>query len=438
MKLPVIALVGRPNVGKSTIFNRLVGERVSIVEDTPGITRDRIYGTSEYKDYKFHVIDTGGVDISNAPFNDKIKGQVELAIDEADVIVFIVDGKDGLNENDFVVRDMLRRSKKNIIVAINKIDNKKHEENIYDFYELGFDDYMLVSGEHNVGIGDLLDKTISYFKKEIKEEYDDDIIRFCLIGRPNVGKSSLTNAILNEDRVIVSDIPGTTRDAIDSPFTYDGNKCVVIDTAGIRKSGKVYENTEKYSVLRAMKAIDRSDVAVVVIDANEGIISQDMHIAGYAKEAGVGVIIVVNKWDLVKKDDKAMKRFTDEVRENFKFLSYAPIVFLSAYTKQRIHTLMPEVIKVNENTKKEVKTNLLNNVITDAVGLNPPPSYKGRRLKIYFCHQAGIKPPRFIIQVNDKGLIHFSYERYLENKIRENFDFEGTPIVLKFKNKGEE
>jgi GTP-binding protein len=438
MKLPVVALVGRPNVGKSTIFNKLIGEKIAIIEDTPGITRDRIYGTSSYKDYKFHVIDTGGVDVNDAPFNDKIRVQVELAIDEADVILFIVDGKEGLNENDYVVRDMLKKSGKNVIVIVNKIDNKKAEENKYDFYELGFDDYVFVSGEHNIGINDMLDKVVGYFKKVPSDNYSDDVVKFCLIGRPNVGKSSLVNALLNEERVIVSEVAGTTRDAIDSPFVYEGINCVVIDTAGIRRKGKIYETTEKYSVLRAIKAIDRSDVAVVVIDAEEGIINQDMHIAGYAKEAGVGIVIVVNKWDLVKKDDKAMKKFTDEIREAFKFISYAPIVFLSAYTKKRIHTLMPEIIKVYNNCKTEIKTNMLNNVIMDAVGLNPPPSYKGRRLKIYFCHQSGIKPPKFTIQVNDKGLIHFSYERYLENKLRESFNLEGTPIILQFKNKGEQ
>ncbi|MFA5602816.1 MAG: ribosome biogenesis GTPase Der [Bacilli bacterium] len=438
MKLPVVALVGRPNVGKSTIFNKLIGKKVAIIEDTPGITRDRIYGTSVYKNYKFHVIDTGGVDITNAPFNDKIKVQVELAVDEADVIIFVVDGKEGLNENDYIVRDMLKKSGKNVVVVVNKIDTKKAEENKYDFYELGFDSYIFISGEHNIGINDMLDKIVSYFKKVLNDNYSDDVVKFCLIGRPNVGKSSLANSLLNEERVIVSEVAGTTRDAIDSPFVYEGINCVVIDTAGIRRKGKVYETTEKYSVLRAVKAIDRSDVAVVVIDAEEGIINQDMHIAGYAKEAGVGVIIVVNKWDLVKKDDKAMKKFTDEIRESFKFLSFAPIVFLSAYTKKRIHTLMPEIIKVNNNCKTEVKTSMLNNVIMDAVGLNPPPSYKGRRLKIYFSHQSGIKPPKFTIQVNDKGLIHFSYERYIENKLRENFNLEGTPIMLQFKNKGEQ
>ena len=435
MKKPTIALVGRPNVGKSTLFNKIAGKKISIIEDIPGITRDRIYADAEYKNYKFHLIDTGGIDLAKETFNNEIKSQAEIAIDEADVVIFIVDGKEGLTSNDLVVRDILRKSNKRVIVAINKIDNKKREENIYDFYELGFDTYIPVSAEHSIGISELLDETVKDFY-EITEEYEDKL-KFCVIGRPNVGKSSLVNALLNEERVIVSDQAGTTRDAVDTLFTYDKKEYVLIDTAGMRKKGKIYESTEKYSLIRSMKAIDRSDVCLIVINAEEGIIEHDKHIAGYAIEMGKAVVLVVNKWDTVE-NKKDIKSFTKEIREEFKFISYAPIVFLSALTKKRIHTLMPEVLKAYENTTKEIKTNLLNNVIMDAYALNPAPSYKGKRLKIYFVSQTGNKPPKFTFNVNNKGLVHFSYERYLENKIRENFDLEGTPIILQFKNKGEE
>ena len=435
MKKPVVALVGRPNVGKSTLFNRLVGTRVAIIEDIPGITRDRIYGDVKFGDYSFHLIDTGGIDISNEKFNDEIKIQAEIAIEEADVIVFVVDAKEGITTNDLVVRDMLLKSNKKIIVAINKIDSKLASNNIYDFYELGFDNYINISSEQNEGIYELLTEITSDFK-EVTEE-DNDIIKFSVIGRPNVGKSSLVNAILNEERVIVSPIAGTTRDAIDTPFTYHNEKFVVIDTAGMRKKGKVYETVEKYSLLRSMKAIDRSDVCLLVIDAESGIIEHDKHIAGYAIEAGKPIIIVVNKWDVIEDKDEQMKKFTKDIRNNFQFMPYAPIVYLSAKTRKRLHTLMPQVIKVYQNSTKFIATNLINDCIKDAYNLNLPPSYKGKRLKIYFCNQASIKPPTFNIQVNSKGLVHFSYQRYLENKIRESFDFEGTPIKLQFKNKGE-
>ena len=437
MKKPVVALVGRPNVGKSTLFNRLVGKKISIIEDTPGITRDRIYGTVSYDDYSFHLIDTGGIDIGENDFNKDIKMQAELAIDEADIVLFIVDGKEGLTANDYVVKEMLLKSNKQVIVVINKYDNKKALENLYDFYELGFENYIPISAEENKGIGELLDEITLDFTKYDQRDYEENVIKFSVIGRPNVGKSSLVNALLNEERVLVGDIAGTTRDAIDTPLTYHGQDFVVIDTAGMRKRGKIYENVEKYSLLRALKAIDRSDVCLLVIDAKEGIIEHDKHIASYALEAGKAIIIVVNKWDMIDNKDEAMKKFTKEIRNNFQFMSFAPIVFLSALTKKRIHTLMPEILKVYENSCKEIKTSLLNDVISDAYLLNLPPSYKGKRLKIYFCNQVSSKPPTFNIQVNSKGLIHFSYKRYLENKIRESFDLEGTPIVLQFKNKGE-
>ncbi len=438
MKVPVVALVGRPNVGKSTIFNRIIGKKVSIIEDTPGVTRDRIYGNATYDNYKFHLIDTGGIDASVNDFNDIIKVQAELAIDEADVVIFVVDGKSGLTSNDLLVRDILIKASKKVIVAINKIDSKEAKENIYDFYELGFDNYIEVSGEQNIGISNLLDEVCSEFDINNEEEYESDTVKFSIIGRPNVGKSSLVNALLNEDRVIVSNVAGTTRDAIDMPFVYHNKDYVVIDTAGMRKRGKVYENVEKYSLLRSMKAIDRSDVCVLVINASEGIIEHDKHIAGYALEAGKAIVIVVNKWDTVEDKDAAMKKWKTLIQSEFAFISFAPVVFLSALTKKRIHTLMPEILKVYENSKREIKTSLLNDVISEAYELNLPPSYKGRRLKIYFSVQVKSAPPTFNIQVNSKGLIHFSYERYLENKLREAFNFEGTPIVLQFKNKGEQ
>mgnify|MGYP003306300589 CR=1 FL=1 len=437
MKKPVVALVGRPNVGKSTIFNRLVGKKISIIEDTPGVTRDRIYGNCEYRNYKFHLIDTGGIDISLEHFNDEIKVQAEIAVEEADVVLFVVDGKEGLTTNDYIVRDLLIKSGKEVIVVINKTDSKDSKEHLYDFYELGFDKYINVSGEQNIGISDLLDEITKDFK-EIEEDEENNIVKFSVIGRPNVGKSSLVNALLNEERVIVSNVAGTTRDAVDTPFKYHDKDYVVIDTAGMRKKGKIYENIEKYSLLRSLKAIDRSDVCLIVIDAETGIIEHDKHIAGYAIEAGKAVVIVVNKWDVIENKDEEMKRFTKEIRANFQFMPYAPIVFLSALTKRRIHTLMPEILKVYENSKREVKTSVLNDVILDAYNLNLPPTYKSKRLKIYFSSQVSTQPPTFNIQVNSKGLVHFSYERYLENKIRESFDFEGTPIVLQFKNKGEQ
>ena len=436
MKRNVVALVGRPNVGKSTLFNRLVGKKISIIEDTPGITRDRIYGLCKHGKYNFHLIDTGGIDVAKEVFNDEIIAQATIAIDEADVVLFVVDGKEGLTRNDYVVRDILLKSNKKVIVVINKIDSKLSKEHKYDFYELGFDTYMEVSGEQNEGIYDLLDEIVKDFNETVEE--DNTHIKFSVIGRPNVGKSSLVNAILNEDRVIVSNEAGTTRDAIDTNFTYHDKEYTVIDTAGMRKKGKIYEAVEKYSLLRGLKAIDRSDVCLLVINAEEGIIEHDKHIASYAIEAGKASIIVVNKWDLIENKDAKMKEFKEKIRANFQFMPYAPIVFLSAKTKKRIHTLMPEVLKVYENSKREIKTNVLNDVILDAYNLNIPPSYKGKRLKIYFSSQVSTNPPTFNIQVNSKGLIHFSYERYLENKIRESFDFEGTPIVLQFKNKGEQ
>ena len=434
MKLPTVALVGRPNVGKSTLFNKIVGKQVSIIEDMPGVTRDRIYQEATYNRKKFYLVDTGGIDASKMDFNAEIKMQAEIAISEADIVVFIVDGKEGLTTNDLIVRDILRKTDKKIIVAINKIDVKDAKDNIYDFYELGFDTYIPISSIHNTGYVELMDTITMNFREQ--EETVDERIKFSIIGRPNVGKSSLMNALLNEERVVVSNIAGTTRDSIDSVLKYNGEEFVIIDTAGMRKKGKVFESVEKYSLFRSLKSIDRSDICLVVINAEEGITEHDKHIAGYAIERGKGLIFVVNKWDTVK--DTTIQEFEKEMRAEFQFATYAPIVYLSALTKKRIHTLMPEIVKVKENIKREIKTSVLNEVILDAYQLNIPPSYKGKRLKIYFTSQTGINPPKFTFRVNSKGLVHFSYERYLENKIRENFDFTGTPIILQFKNRNGE
>ena len=433
MKKYTICLVGRPNVGKSTLFNRIIGKKVSIIDDMPGVTRDRIYGSANYKNHNFYLIDTGGIDIKDDNWNKVITNQVMLAIDESDVIIFVVDGKEEITGNDKYITELLHKSNKKVVVAINKIDSKIAEENMYEFYSLGFDNYVTISAEHNIGINELFDKVFEDFD-ESEEVIEDDKPKFCVIGRPNVGKSSLVNALLNEERVIVSDIAGTTRDSIDTVFKYENNEYILIDTAGLRKKGRVYESVEKYSLLRSMKAIDRSDVCILVINAEDGIVEHDKHIAGYAIDAGKGIVIVINKWDKVEND---YDKWKNDIRNNFQFMPYAEIVFLSAFTRKRLSTLMPKVLESYNNSIKEIKTSIINDVILNAFIETPPPSYKGKKLKIYFTHQSGIKPPRFDIEVNNKGLIHFSYERYLENKIRENIDFTGTPIKLYFKNKGE-
>jgi len=430
MSKPTVAIVGRPNVGKSTIFNRIAGERISIVEDVPGVTRDRIYSTGEWLNDEFNLIDTGGIDIGDEPFLEQIRQQAEIAIDEADVIIFITSGREGITSADEEVAKILYRSNKPVVLAVNKVDNPEMRSDVYEFYSLGFGEPFPISGTHGLGLGDLLDAVVSHFPKRAESDYDDDVIKFCLIGRPNVGKSSLVNAILGEERVIVSDIAGTTRDAVDSPYKFEGRKYTIIDTAGMRKKGKVYETTEKYSVLRALKAIDRSDVVLVVLNAEEGIIEQDKKIAGYAHEAGRGVIIVVNKWDAIEKDEKTMKEFETKIRDHFLFLDYAPIVFLSAKTKKRIHTLMPIIDLVSENHSMRVQTNVLNDVIMDAIAMNPTPTDNGKRLKIFYVTQVSVKPPTFVLFVNDPELLHFSYERFIENRIRDAFGFIGTPIKI--------
>lgn len=430
MTKPVVAIVGRPNVGKSTIFNRIVGERVSIVEDIPGVTRDRIYSSAEWLTHDFNIIDTGGIEIGDEPFLEQIRQQAEIAIQEADVIIFMTNGREGVTAADEQVAKILYKTKKPVVLAVNKVDNPDMREMIYDFYALGFGEPWPISGSHGLGLGDLLDECAKHFPQDEEEQYGDDVIKFSLIGRPNVGKSSLVNAFLGQDRVIVSDIAGTTRDAIDTPYEYDGQEYVIIDTAGMRKKGKVYETTEKYSVLRALRAIERSDVVLVVLNAEEGIQEQDKKIAGYAHEAGKAVIIVVNKWDAIEKDEKTMNFYTHQIREHFLFLDYAPIIFVSANTKQRVHQILPIIQRVSENHAMRIQSSILNEVIEDAVARNPAPTDKGRRLRLYYATQVAIKPPTFVVFVNDTELMHFSYERFLENRIRETFDFEGTPIRL--------
>ncbi|WP_310550120.1 ribosome biogenesis GTPase Der [Paenibacillus glufosinatiresistens] len=439
MARPVVAIVGRPNVGKSTIFNRLIGDRLAIVEDKPGITRDRIYGVAEWNGKPFSVIDTGGIEIDGEDTMLKsIRAQAELAIEEADTIVFMCDAKSGLTNADEEVAQLLFRSGKPVVLAINKVDNMKRAEDIYEFYSLGFGDPIGISGSHGTGIGDLLDAVVGLLPEPKDGEYDDDVIRVALIGRPNVGKSSLVNAILGEERVIVSDVAGTTRDAIDTPFERDGQRYVLIDTAGMRKRGKVYETTEKYSVMRAMRAIERADVVLVVINGEEGIIDQDKHIAGYAHDAGKASIFVVNKWDVVEKDDKTMQHFENKIRDHFLFMTYAPVVFLSALTKQRLQKLLPVVQHAAQQHALRIATHLLNDVVSDAVAINPPPTDKGRRLRINYVTQVAVKPPTIVVFVNDPSLMHFSYERYLENKIRAAFNFEGTPIRIFTRRKSDE
>ena len=413
MSAPIVAIVGRPNVGKSTIFNRMAGERIAIVEDMPGVTRDRLYAPAEWLNYEFRMIDTGGIEIGDAPFLAEIRGQVELAINEADVIVMVVSGREGLTEADEVVARMLYKSDKPVVLAVNKVDNPEMRHDVYDFYALGLGDPFPVSGSHGLGLGDLLDEIVKHFPDEAAEQ-EDDAIRFSIIGRPNVGKSSIVNAMLGEKRVIVSDI----------------DEFVMVDTAGMRKRGKIYENTEKYSVMRAMKAIDDSNVILMVIDAEAGIREQDKHVAGFAHEAGRAMIIVVNKWDAIEKNDRTMSDFENLIREEFKFLDYAPIVFVSAKTGQRLDRLPQMVKDVDDNHRKRITSSTLNDVIMDAIAINPTPSDNGRRLRVYYATQVATQPPTFVIFVNDVELMHFSYERFLENKIRESFDFTGTPIKL--------
>ena len=425
----VVAIVGRANVGKSTIFNRMVGERISIVEDVAGVTRDRIYAKASWLTKEFSVIDTGGIELENASFTTQIKMQAEIAIEEADVIVFVVNGREGITKEDEYVARLLQKSRKPIILVVNKIDDNQFRDYIYEFYALGVGDPIPVSGSHGIGIGDLLDQINNQLDLQ-DEETNEDEISFSIIGRPNVGKSSLTNAILGEERVIVSNIEGTTRDAIDTPFVKDGQKYRVVDTAGMRKKGKVYENIEKYSILRALTSIEKSDVILVVIDGETGIREQDKHVAGYAHEAGKGVVIVYNKWDLVDKDEKTMQKKQKEIYEQFKYLDYARIVFTSAKTGQRVDQIFPLIQESYENSRKRVQTSVLNDVLVDAQLMNPTTTFNGGRLKIFYANQVAVCPPTFVLFSNDPQYLHFSYKRYLENRLREAFGFEGTPIHI--------
>lgn len=433
--LPVVAIVGRPNVGKSTLFNRIIGERKAITDDLSGITRDRLYSKAVWLNRQFRLIDTGGIEISDAPFLTEIKAQAEIAIQESDVIIFAVDGRAGLLPTDRDIMSMLYQSEKPIIVAVNKLESEKYRENLYDFYELGAKSVILTSSAHGIGIGNLLDEVIDYLPEETIDDYKEEDRRISVIGRPNVGKSSLINAILGNDRVIVSDISGTTTDSIDTEFDKDDLHYVMIDTAGMRKRGKIYENIDKYANLRALHAIDRSDVCLVVIDAEAGIRIQDKHIAGYALDSKKALIIVVNKWDLIDKDQYTMKEWEDKIRKEFKFLSYIPIVYVSAKTKARVKTLFPIIDRAFENYDRRVSTSVLNEVIQDATILNPPKAHKQKVIKIYYATQVKTKCPTFVLFVNDTECLHFSYYRYLENKLRERFDFEGTPINIVLRNR---
>ena len=429
MNQGVIAIVGRPNVGKSTIFNRIAGSRVSIVEDTPGVTRDRIYARGEWTGHSFRLIDTGGIQLADQPYQKEIQAQVTIAMEEADVIIFVVNGKFGLTDDDSYIARMLQKSNKPVVLAVNQIDDESRLANIYEFYALGVGDPIAVSGVHGIGIGDLLDACVAQFPEE-KEHDDSEGLRIAVIGEPNVGKSSLVNAILKEDRAIVANEQGTTRDAVDSAFVYDGKPYVIVDTAGIRKRGRVFESIEKYSVLRALSAIESCDVAVFLIDAEAGIREQDKHVAGYAHEAGKPVIIAVNKWDAVEKDDKTMNEFTEKVRKEFVYLSYAPILFISAKTGQRVTQLLPLADKVAENSRRRIPTNVLNEVIADTQVTTPAPARNGKRFRIYYATQVSVQPPTFVLSCNDPKLMHFTYQRFIENSLRDAFDFEGTPIHI--------
>ena len=440
MALPLIAIVGRPNVGKSMLFNKIIGRRLSIVEDTPGVTRDRIYGESEWVGRRFRLVDTGGIEPNtDSQILSFMREQAQIAIDNADVIIFVTDIKTGLTASDQEVASMLQRSRKPIVLAVNKMDSVGAvDPDFYEFYNLGLGDPVAVSAVHGHGTGDLLDECIKYFPPETDEEDDSDVVQVAIIGKPNVGKSSLTNRILGEERVIVSNVAGTTRDAIDTRFTNDKGSFVFIDTAGMRKKSKVDDNIEKYSVLRATMAIERSDVCLILIDAQEGVTEQDTKVAGLAHDAGKACIIVVNKWDLIEKDGKTMDRMREDIRRDLSYMPYAPILFISALTGQRVGRLFELINYVNDQAAMRITTGTLNSVLADAQTRVQPPTDKGRRLKIYYMTQVGVKPPHFVIFCNDKKLFHFSYQRYLENQLRSVFGLEGTPIVLTIRQKGED
>lgn len=434
---PIVAVVGRPNVGKSTFFNRIAGKRISIVEDTPGVTRDRIYADCEWLTHQFTLIDTGGIEPSSSDvILSQMRDQAQIAIDTADVIVFLCDGKNSYTTADEEIAQMLRVSKKPVVLVLNKIDQYKKPDHFYDYYSLGLGEPVMISSVNAMGLGDLLDDIVKLFPNEDDMTEAEESIKICLIGKPNVGKSSLVNKIIGENRVIVSEIAGTTRDAIDTPFEYDGQPFVLIDTAGLRRKSRVNENIEKYSIIRTLTAIERSDVCFILIDAEEGITDQDKKVAGYAHDAGKASIFVVNKWDLLQKDNTTFNEFKRTIREQFAYMPYAPVMFVSALTGQRVMQLLEQAIYVSNNHALRISTGVLNDVLNEAMALNQPPSDKGKRLKIYYATQASVKPPTFVLFVNDKELAHFSYIRYLENQIRKNFNYEGTPILFSVKERG--
>lgn len=438
MPNPVVAIVGRANVGKSTLFNRIVGERLSIVEDVPGVTRDRLYAKGEWNGVAFDLIDTGGIEMDEEDeIENLIRVQAQLAIDEADVILFLVDGRSGLTLQDDYAAEFLRRSRKPVVLGVNKLDHVSHHAASFEFYSLGFGEPIPLTAEHGTGTGDLLDAIVDLLPRVEQDIEEDDVIRIAFIGRPNVGKSSLVNRLLGANRVMVSDVAGTTRDAIDTPLTYDDNKYVLVDTAGVRRRGKVYENIEKYSVLRAVRAMERADVCFVVIDAVRGIAEQDKRVAGYALDAGCAVAFLVNKWDAVEKDDKTAHRFEEEIRSHFPFMRWAPVLFVSALTGQRVTRVLDIAREVSNNHAMRIQTSALNRVLADAQISVAPPSKKGRKLKLYYATQASVKPPTFILFVNDEELSHFSYERYIENQLRETFGLEGTPIRIRVRSRSQ-
>ena len=436
---PIVAVVGRPNVGKSTFFNRIAGSRISIVEDTPGVTRDRIYADCEWLQHKFAMIDTGGIEpSSNDVILSQMRDQAQIAIDTADVIIFVCDGKTSYTTADEEIAHMLRMSKKPVLLVLNKIDQYRKPDHFYDYYTLGLGEPIMISSVNAMGLGDLLDEVVKLFPSNNELEEEEDTIKICFIGKPNVGKSSMVNKIIGQNRVIVSEIAGTTRDAIDTPFEYENQKYVLIDTAGLRRKSKVNESIEKYSVIRTLTAIERSDVCFIMIDAAEGITDQDKKVAGYAHEAGKASIFVVNKWDLLEKDNNTFNEFKKRIREEFAYMAYAPIMFVSAVTGQRVMQLLEQAKYVSNNHALRISTGVLNDIINEAIALNQVPSDKGKRLKIYYATQTSVKPPTFVLFVNVADLAHFSYVRYLENQIRKNFNYEGTPIVFKIKARGDE
>lgn len=440
MSKPVVAVVGRPNVGKSTLFNALAGERISIVKDTPGVTRDRIYADVTWLDYQFTMIDTGGIEPDSKDIIlSQMREQAEIAIATADVIVFLTDVRQGLQDADSKVADMLRRSGKPVVLVVNKVDSfEKYMPDVYEFYNLGIGDPFPISAASMLGLGDMLDEVVSHFPDYNKEEEEDERPKVAIIGKPNVGKSSLINKLANEERVIVSDIAGTTRDAIDTDIRYDGREYVFIDTAGLRRKNKIKEEIERYSIIRAVTAVERADVCIIVIDATEGVTEQDAKIAGIAHERGKGIIIAVNKWDAIEKDDKTIYRHTEKIRQVLSFMPYAEILFISAKSGQRLNKIFETIDVVIANNSMRVATGVLNEIVAEAVAMQQPPSDKGKRLKIYYTTQAAVKPPTFVIFVNDKELMHFSYTRYLENRIRETFGFRGTALKFIIRERKEE